>query len=313
MNTTVADTCHCIVRHPDKAKFLVVKHEEEDWSPPVLMFPPGTVDENAGLVNQGMQDKYGLKTRMLRSIMHLPNYHCIELELAHVQSSKKLEAVWVDKAEYMSTRTPPGDIADPFELWFDEQESGQPVANRPPFQQPGWFNKADHWIHFQLDSLGFQVTGSVQQVQQSMNLECMLRAPTNQGWAYFKTSQEAPPGEAALTDALARRWPGAVRQPLAIDAGRNWMLNRELPEHATDIDASMLPEFARSLAKLQVETAVDPDQWKAMGCRQASLEDLAIFCNQPEPHKALLQEGGGGLSEEEWDLLPEALQPVAAA
>ena len=32
-------TCHCIIPHPSKPKFLAVKHSDR-WSPPIVMFPP---------------------------------------------------------------------------------------------------------------------------------------------------------------------------------------------------------------------------------------------------------------------------------
>ncbi len=312
MSSTTDDTCHCLVRHPEKAKFLVVKHEE-GWAPPTLSFERSPIDFKARIINQGMLDKYGLKTRVLRPLQRLPNYHCIEMELAVAQSSKKLEAVWVDQAEYMRTRTPAGNVADPFELWFAEQAAGKPPARRPPFHQPGWFNHADHWIQFQLDSLGIQVTGSVEQFRQGWTSSCLLRVPSNQGWIDFKAGYEAAPGEAALTAALADHWPQTVAQPLAIDARRNWMLNRDFRQQCPKIEIEELPAFAHSLAQLQLESRNSIDEWKKLGVRQVTLENLQQFCLQPEGHRPVLQEGGGGLTDQEWSILPEALQSVATA
>ncbi|HKX55393.1 MAG TPA: hypothetical protein VJN01_04805, partial [Xanthomonadales bacterium] len=250
MNTTTADTCHCLVRHPDKAKFLVVKHDE-NWSPPVLMFPPGLIDFKVNQINQGMQDKYGLKTRVLRPIVHLPNYHCIEMELISMQPAKKLQAVWVDETEYQRTGSASGGAPDPFALWFAERKAATIPEQRPAFHRVGWFDQAEHWIQFQLDRLGIQVTGSVEQFRQGWTSSCLLRAPTNQGWIYFKAGNEPAPGEAALTAALAGRWPQWVAAPLAVDAQRNWMLNRDLRVEQTRIDLQQLPAFAGALAELQ--------------------------------------------------------------
>ncbi|MDZ4730960.1 MAG: phosphotransferase [Xanthomonadales bacterium] len=309
MPNPITDTCHCLVRHPDKAKFLVVKHEES-WAPPTLSFPQGPIEYKANMLNKGMLAKYGLKTRVLRPIVRLPNYHCIEMELASTQPSKKLAAVWVDKAEYMRTRTPLGDVPDPFELWFAEQDAGQPPVRRPPFHQPGWFNHADHWIQFQLDSLAIQVTGSVEQFRQGWTSSCLLRVPTNQGWVYFKAGYEAAPGEAALTAALASLWPQTVAQPLAIDAKRNWMLNRDFREQSIRSDLEELPAFAHSVAQLQLASHDSLDKWQALGCRPVTLENLAQFSQQPEQYRPVLQEGGGGLTDQQWSALLEALQPI---
>ena len=39
MNQQELATCHCIISHPSKPKFLSVKHSD-DWSPPIVRFPP---------------------------------------------------------------------------------------------------------------------------------------------------------------------------------------------------------------------------------------------------------------------------------
>ncbi len=309
MNTTKPDTCHCIVRHPDKPKFLVVRHDDT-WSPPVLMFPPGLVDFKVNQINQGMRDKYGLKTRVLRPVVHLPNYHCVEMELASTEPARKLQAVWVDEAEYLRTRSAAQSGPDPFELWFREQASGSLPPRRPPFHRPGWFDQAEHWIQFQLDQLGIQVTGSVEQFRQGWTSSCLLRVPTNQGWVYFKAGNELPPGEAALTEALAERWPDTVARPLAVDARRNWMLNRDLRAGQAEFDLQQLPEFAGQLARLQLDSHDELSRWKNLGCREVSLETLAQVCRDASPHRAVLQEGGGGLDDTEWSRLQQALQPI---
>ena len=43
MNDSVPVTCHVIIGHPEKPKFLVIDHEE-GWAPPILLHPPGPVD-----------------------------------------------------------------------------------------------------------------------------------------------------------------------------------------------------------------------------------------------------------------------------
>jgi hypothetical protein len=310
MATPVPDTCHCLVRHPDKPKFLVVKHEES-WSPPVLLFPPGLVDFKVANINQGMLDKYGLKTRMLRPLIHLPNYQCLEMELVSMHAGRNLQAVWVDQAEYLRTRTSRGNVPDPFALWFEEQERGTVPKLRPPFHLPGWFEQAEHWMQFQLDRLGIQATGSVEQFRQGWTSSCLLRVPTNQGWVYFKAGNETAPGESVLTDALAQRWPQWVDRPLAIDAQRNWMLSHDLRSQQQAFDLRQLPAFAGEVAKLQLESRDELSHWESLGCRRYSTDDFIAIAEEPEPYRAILQEGGGRLGPEEWQDLQATLRSVA--
>jgi len=303
MNATHADICHCIVRHPDLAKFLVVKHGES-WSPPVLKIPSGQIDFLAWTINQGMLDNYGLQTRVLRPMMRLPNYHCIEMELAAARSSKNIEAAWLGQAEYLRTRIPRADAQDPFEIWFEEQEAGKVATNRPPFHKPGWFSQADLWIRSQLAQLGIQVTGPAEQYRQGWTSSCLLRVPTSLGWVYFKATYEAPPGEAVLTDRLAQTWPHLVNRPLAIDVQRDWMLSRDFRAGGPDrIMDNQLPDFARKAAHWQINSRRSLPEWKALGCREITLEDFGQICQQPDRYLNRVQDCDGGLTDAEWSSL----------
>jgi hypothetical protein len=200
----------------------------------------------------------------------------------------------------MRTRTPPGDTPDPFEAWLDEQESGTVPPLRAPFHKPGWFQKADHWIQFKLDSLGIQVTGSLEQFRVGWSSSCLLRIATNQGWIYFKAGYGPLPGEALLLSEMANIWPDSVFKPLAFDAERNWLLNIDFfNEGESGRNLQLLPGFAAAMGRLQVGSSKHLDKFLAMGCKDHSLEKMIAFCEQPEKSFSRLQEGGGGLNEQE--------------
>ena len=295
MNTTEVDTCHCLVRHPKSAKFLVVKHDES-WSPPVLKFPLSAIDFRASDINQGMLDKYGLKTRVLRPLIRLNHFHCVELELAAQKPSRKLQAVWVDREEYLRTRTPPGDVPDAFEIWLDEQHEGLVPENRPPFHQPGCFNVADHWIHFELDKLGVQVLGSVEQFRVGWPSSCLMQVRTSQGYYFFKAGFGDQPVEAKLTVALARHLPDTVFMPAAVDLERNWMLNAGFfDELKPSFNLEQLPLFAQAMAKLQVESASQIDEWQNLDVKKLAEPEFLEFCAQGDRYLDRWTEGGGGL------------------
>lgn len=81
MNQQDLATCHCIISHPSKPKFLVIKHTGR-WSPPLLKFPDeGSMVLKAGMINHGMMNKYGLRTTVLRRVGRAKKYHCIEVEM----------------------------------------------------------------------------------------------------------------------------------------------------------------------------------------------------------------------------------------
>ncbi len=311
MTNTDLDTCHCIIRHPDAAKFLVVKHEE-NWAPPVLKFPSGNIDYRVAMINQGLFDKYGLKTRVLRTIQHAPNYHCIEMELASPQPAKKLQAVWVDQAEYLRTRAAQGKLPDPFAIWF-EQQATKPAGQRPPFHQPGWFDQASHWIDFRLDSLGVQAHGTPEQFRQGVPASCLLRVGSIDGWIYFKTSHGPGANEAGFLAAMSARWPQTLFKPLAVDTRRNWMLNRDYFKGGKPgSELEQLQPFYAAMAKLQIDSLNYLDDLSDAGCQQLSLADLSHFCRQADQHQNRWQEGGGGLKDAEFHQFRTALQSLTS-
>ncbi len=301
MSQAELTTCHCIIGHPDKPKFLVVRHTNE-WSVPTVRFEPGWLDYRAKMINEGLKNKYGLKTRVLRSVLNAPNYHCLELELPAGGSSKRLQAVWVGKDEYAKFRDPARSGPDPFALWLEEKERGQVSPLRAPWQKAGWFGEAEHWINFQLDQLGMQITGDVEQYRAGWNASTLLRVPTSQGHVYFKASYAKPPGEVAITLALVDRWPEHTIQPLATNKAKNWMLTADFRHGAKNtVAAEKYPDSARVLSRIQVESSEQIDEWARLGCPRFGLEYLQGSIGNLRQHKALLQSGKVGLSDKELD------------
>ena len=170
----------------------------QGWQPPSLKFPRGIVDYKASMINDGMLSKYGLHTRVVRPVLATPGYHCIELELSSPARNRNIKAVWTDREQYLRARRDWGGQVDPFEQWLLDREHGEIPPQRPPWHVPGWFSKADTWIHHQLDSLGVQVTGGVEQHRVGWNASCLLRVMTGEGGIYFKAGYAKPPGEASL-------------------------------------------------------------------------------------------------------------------
>lgn len=304
-------TCHAIIGHPNKAKFLVVRHND-GWAPPTVRFPPGSISYAAPMITDGISRKYGLRTRMLRSLFAMGKYHCIELELVGKTGRRKLDAVWAGREEHARYSTISDQRVDPFAQWLDEKardrKRGGPHPLRAPWAFPGWFDSAVHWIDHQLNGLGIQATGTVEQWHLGWNMSCVLRVPTSQGDLYFKASYARPPREAELLSELARSFPGSVPAPLAVDTGRNWMLTRSYRESGRlPRDPEVFPRFARLLGEMQVASSGELDRWRSLGCPVNDLEYLDAFLGDPERWESRLFEGGGRLQPDEAQQFVEVL------
>ena len=304
-------TCHCIIGHPSKAKFLAIRHQT-GWTVPTLMFPPGPVDFRPAMITDGMQVKYGLHTRILRLLVSTPGYHCIELDLFQGGGSKKLDAVWVDRQQYQKFFNARNGQTDPFDQWLQEREQGVVPALRSAWQSPGWFKQADHWIHFQAEKLGLQVTGSVEQFWIGWNASCLLRVSTSEGKLFFKAAYSKPPSESTLIPFLADRWPQYIAQLLAVDRERNWLLTRDLNEGgAASTDLPLLPKFARALATIQVEGMPCAEQLKALRCPVHDLHYLLKWMEQKDELLSSLRTGLDRLTEPEVEQITPALSVFA--
>jgi hypothetical protein len=265
MNQPELATCHCIISHPSKPKFLVIKHSDR-WAPPTVgIRAAGPMSTKVKSITDGVQQKYGLRTRALRHWVALPKYHCVELEMPANAATRKLQAVWVGSKEYAEYRSSTRGSFDPFAAWLHQAEAGGPGPQRP-WERAGWFDGAANWMLHELDRAGVQVTGSVEQVMAFRLASCVLRVPTTGGDMYLKASLQQQPLEATLTRAVARRWPDWVPAPLAVDERQNWMLSRDHEGSGMQLRFADYPSIARAVATLQVESMSSLQDWRAVGC-----------------------------------------------
>jgi hypothetical protein len=121
---------------------------------------------------------------------------------------------------------------------------------------------------------------------------------------YLKASLQQQPFEAALTRALARRWPDCVPAPLAVNERQNWMLSRDYEETGMPIRFQEYPSIARAVALLQVASMDSLQDWRALGCPTVEPGELVAFAETPDRLSAILVKGGDNpLSEQEFKRL----------
>jgi hypothetical protein len=269
-------TVQCIIAHPSKPKLLAIRHKGGYLPPQIKVPKDAELGPNIAKVTAAVESKYGLHTTALRVVGRFANYHCIEVEL-HSKDRRNLQAVWVGEDDYVRIRgTKPGKH-DPFMAWFAEQAEARTPAQRPPWERPGWFKRARHWIDFELDRLGIQATGSVRQTRALAYTGTILRVSTSLGILYFKASNERPPREVPLTRFLAERWPGRVTEVLAYDESKTLGIG-QLRQFLQD---ETVPNAIPHIDRLGF-SAQEREEFAALAPRLAGLcEQLADF-NMPE-------------------------------
>jgi hypothetical protein len=143
---------------------------------------------------------------------------------------------------------------------------------------PAWRAAADAWIEERLAALGLTRTGPIDQVH-VRPWSTVMRVPTGHGPVWFKANGALQFFEAALLQVVARRCPRRVTTPLAVDAGRGWLLLEDggvRLREVLDGDPG-LERWARILelyAELQIEVSPVRDELLAAGTPHRPLDSL---------------------------------------
>jgi hypothetical protein len=184
--------------------------------------------------------------------------------------------------------------------------------------RPDWLDGAKAWIAAELERLGLEPAGEIEQVHVRW-WSTVMRVPTTEGDLYFKAN--APPHyfEAALIAMLARLQPGRVPELPAVDPNRGWLLMRdggtrlrELVRSAADLTRweELLPRYA----ELQLALAPHADKLLASGVPDVRLAALAASAERLlEDGEAIMLNRPQGVTSDERERLRDFVPKLAAS
>ncbi|WP_329016176.1 aminoglycoside phosphotransferase family protein [Micromonospora rifamycinica] len=161
---------------------------------------------------------------------------------------------------------------------------------------PQWRSAALDWVTGQLARHGRRVTGPVEPRLRPWSL--VWRVPTDAGPYWFKANNPGTAYETVLLAELARRAPGRVLDPVAVDTGRGWSL---LPDGGPSLRDLAEPDPARwvdvlaTYAGLQRAVVPGADELVTLGVpdhRPAALPGL--LADLLDDRAALLLDPGDG-------------------
>ncbi|MFG2101355.1 aminoglycoside phosphotransferase family protein [Micromonospora echinaurantiaca] len=180
---------------------------------------------------------------------------------------------------------------------------------------PHWQATALDWVTDQLGRHGRRVTGPVEPRIRPWSL--VWRVPTAAGDAWFKANNPGTGHEAGLLALLARRTPGRVLDPIAVDPARGWSLLPDGGESLRDVlgrdgHPARWERVLPGYAALQLALASRVDELFAAGVPDHRPEVLPrLLAELLDDRAALLIGTEDGLTPQTYDRLRGLLPDYA--
>jgi len=194
--------------------------------------------------------------------------------------------IWRDLDAEVIARLEPESSRAAVASWARERVEGWSPL-RPAWSRPGWFARASAWMVEQMAAVGRPAGGAPRQ-HWLWGLSVVLRAPSADGYVFFKCPVDLFRREAALTRALAPLMPDVMPEVLAVDERQGWLL-------MCDLGAPALGEQEESLwcqgivthAALQQSMLSRTDELVRLGLPVRSLAGLAAWVEELSADTAL--------------------------
>ena len=129
----------------------------------------------------------------------------------------------------------------------------------PRWRDEGWLREARAWFTDRLAEAGVDVGDAQVEQVRAVPWSTLLRIATGAGAFWFKANAVGVAHEAGLVAVLARRCPGHVLPPVAVDAERGWLL---------------VPDGGRTMRQVEGASA-DLAMWERMLVEYAEMQRAA--------------------------------------
>ncbi|MTI95752.1 MAG: hypothetical protein FH749_09770 [Firmicutes bacterium] len=232
---------HILIVNPRDLKVLLLK-QQVHWTLPV--FPGNERHSEVNGITQAIRKQLGLRVHLLHCIQDHLRVYAAENLSANITP---LNGRWFSKEEL-------GSLDSEHSKLLAKHSIGKLLPITPPWARIGWFEKAEKWILEKLEKKGTPATGPIEHVK-VWGLSCILRVPTDQGWAWFKAVPPVFSREPGLVRHLNKRYPGSVPRVISTNSGKGWLLTRDFGGRALCdfTDPAYWATVLKSYAQLQQE------------------------------------------------------------
>lgn len=271
-----------LIPHPTGACVLLVEGDR-GWAPPRWDTPEPNVFAGGPLA-RWIKDQWGAEVTQLHVVQaHIDpadqrwDWALIAMENHGSNVRPPPGARWVDRAALATLPLAHPAHRSALDAWLAERESGGVPPLRSPWARPGWWAAISAWVAAALAARGQPLVEPLEQ-RKVWGISCLLRGQTTGGVVYIKACPTLPlfTNEAAMTAALAARYPAYIPTPLAVNAARRWMILAEFGGGL--LASSSLAAWEATVdayATLQRDSVGQIETLLAAGCLDRRLDRLA--------------------------------------
>lgn len=269
------------VRHPTEPRVLLTPKGDR-WGLPQAVLDDRIWYSGAGAAAEAIGKMLGMPLWGLRWLAYGEDEErkridaLFELELLDPDWLPPDGYRWVDAQGFKKLQLAPADFQPTLARYLTELDRGTVPETRPPWALPGWHASVRDWITTRLGEVGRRLK-KIEQVKQ-WGISNVLRAKTDRGDYYFKTTNPRVAtfgNEARITSGLAEIFPDQILAPLAVDEGRDWMLQAGFDQlFGPEVPGEILDETLRRFAHLQIASLDKTDRLFAAGCADRRLDRL---------------------------------------
>jgi hypothetical protein len=260
-----------LLRHPREPRVLVLRGDRT-WRLPRARGEIDTWVADSRAVGALWERRLGTRPWLLRQLGH--SYDETRRVLDATQELELVDDAWAPPAngrwasrEDLDRLRVDEDHRAAAAAFLDALERLPP--QRPPWSRPGWRGELTRWLETQLGTVTLEQA-------KVWGISTVVRVESARGEHWFKASASLPlfVNEAVVTEWLARRFPGYVPTPVALDRERGWLLFEPFDVLGRRVPLDERCELFRRFAGLQLRTAGLADEVLAAGCLDRRLPVL---------------------------------------
>jgi len=305
------NTCYCLIPHPNRAAFMIVK-EDGKWVLPSLPYTGEWFASTFAEIGDQILSRYGLRVTVLRRLQRGKDFVFCELEVHRRSGDTSYEARWYDIEAHQKSGGLGAKANEYLDQWFLDKTATVLPIGRPPWEHTGWFMEAMTWSKGVMAQHNIRQLGAPKQVMVGA-FSCVLSIPSDSGTLFFKASQGDKPSETSITRELGSRWPSRIMPLLETDPSKNWMLMKDYPSLGyRTLKESEYADAARGFSELLIDTSSSLEQWREMNCPDFSLDKIEAFSREFSQRTGLFESGGAPMEKEEIEMLVKFVEEMGA-